>query len=78
METDQKTQLIISWIISLAMSVVCCSILFVVFANYLNDIKKSIATENMQLAQMALNEERLLSEIQVLRREIDAKSDKSK
>ena len=78
METDQKTQLIISWIISLAMSVVCCSILFVVFANYLNDIKKSISTENMQLAQMALNEERLLSEIQVLRREIDAKSDKSK
>jgi hypothetical protein len=73
MDQEQKTQLIISWIASLAISVVCCSILFVIFANYLSDIKKSIATENVQLAQMALYQEKLLSEIQVLRREIDAK-----
>jgi len=37
------------WIISLAISVVCCAILFVVFAGYLVDIKEGISTSKMRL-----------------------------
>ncbi len=39
-KTGQNT---LWWITSLAISVVCCAVLFVVFASYLFDIKESVA-----------------------------------
>lgn len=60
---EKNTQSISWWITSLAISVACCAVLFVIFAGYLGDIKKQIANENEQLAQVALHEEKLLAEI---------------
>ncbi|MDX2028675.1 MAG: hypothetical protein SFW62_08570 [Alphaproteobacteria bacterium] len=58
------------WITSLAISVTCCAILFVVFAGYLTDIKQNIATGNARLEQMAAHQDALLLEIQSLHRSL--------
>ena len=55
------------WITSLAISVTCCAVLFVIFAGYLADINKNIASENLRLEEMAQHEGQLLNEIQMLR-----------
>ncbi len=36
------------WISSLAISVVCCAVLFVIFASYLVDVKENMATTKMR------------------------------
>lgn len=56
------------WITSLAISITCCAILFVVFAGYLTDIKQNIASGNARIEQMAANQDALLLEIQALNR----------
>jgi hypothetical protein len=68
--TDTSKQSISWWITSLAISVTCCAVLFVIFAGYLSDIKKELSSENAQLEQMAVHEDRLLAEIQTLQRSV--------
>ncbi|HEU0118860.1 MAG TPA: hypothetical protein VFR09_09535, partial [Alphaproteobacteria bacterium] len=64
---SQSTQQTISlWITSLAVSITCCAVLFVVFAGYLTDIKKNLAEANTQLEQMSLHQDQLLIEIRSL------------
>ena len=66
---EQKTtKNLVSWITSLAISITCCAVLFVIFAGYLADINKSIAIENIRLEEMAEHESQLLAEIQYIRR----------
>ena len=55
-----------AWIAALAVSITCCSILFLVFADYLIQINKNIAVTNMRLATMEENETQLLREIVAL------------
>jgi len=76
MENEQpKSQQTVSWwITSLAISVACCAVLFVIFAGYLNDIKKQLASQNTQLEQMTEHQEKLLSEIQALHAAMTPKS----
>jgi hypothetical protein len=73
---DLKMQVVTSWIASLATSVVCCSVLFVVFAGYLTDIKKSIAAEDMRLVQIVLTQQKMLGEVQSMHRVLDSNSPK--
>ena len=56
-----------SWIISLAISVACCAVLFVVFAGYLSDIKKTLVATNEQLQQMAARDEALMAQLKLMR-----------
>lgn len=76
MDNDQpKTQQTVSWwITSLAISVACCAILFVIFANYLNDIKTQLAAQNTQLEQMSEHQDKLLNEIKSLHASMTVKT----
>jgi len=40
------------WITSLAISIVCCAILFVIFAGYLVDVKENLAVSRMRSDMM--------------------------
>jgi hypothetical protein len=55
-----------SWIVSLAISVLCCAVLFVVFAQYVVDIKRNIAAENQRLEIMTIQQDELLAQIKSL------------
>jgi hypothetical protein len=52
MPNDPRNQSTSWWIISLAMSVTCCAVLFVVFASYLVDLNKSFAILSVRLDMM--------------------------
>lgn len=56
------------WITSLAISVVCCAILFVVFAGYLFQVKEDVAVAKVRsdITESRINEMAL--EIQILNR----------
>ncbi len=63
---ENNQQSISWWITSLAISIACCAVLFVIFAGYLTSIKREISAENMQLEQMAVHQETLLVELRAL------------
>jgi len=61
----QQPQLVAQWITSLAISVICCAVLFVVFAGYIVDlhesvnlltIKNEVLAERLQLVQTELKD----------------------
>lgn len=62
------SQLIAQWITSLAISVICCAVLFVVFAGYIVDLqgKINLATVRLEVYQEKNNQ--LYSEITYVRR----------
>ncbi|MFY9287406.1 MAG: hypothetical protein WAO98_02765 [Alphaproteobacteria bacterium] len=68
--SSNQNQTVSMWITSLAISVTCCAILFVIFAGYLTDIKRNIDAGNQQIVQMAIYQQKLLTEIQNLQRTI--------
>lgn len=48
-EIPDTKQYLLWWITSIATSVVCCSILFVVFAGYLTRVKEDIITNRVRI-----------------------------
>lgn len=60
------------WITSLAISIACCAVLFVIFAGYLTEIKKSVSVGNMQLEEMMIQQTKLMVEIQRLHLALNA------
>lgn len=56
------------WISSLAISVVCCAILFVVFASYLVDVKEDLALTRMRFDMVDQRLSTLTSEMENLYR----------
>ncbi|HUY68424.1 MAG TPA: hypothetical protein VMV79_03895 [Alphaproteobacteria bacterium] len=60
------------WISSLAISVVCCAILFVVFASYLVDINKGMAvltaTTDVRLQALEDRQNQLSADLENMRR----------
>ncbi len=59
---------ITSWIVSLAVSVVFCAVWFVIFAQYVVDIKRNVALTNEKLEVMSERDEQLVSEIKAMHR----------
>lgn len=55
------------WITSLAISVTCCAIMFVIFAGYVADIRKEIAAQDARIEELGQQESMLLSEIDTMR-----------
>lgn len=71
MSMDQlsaKNQTILWWIASIASSVLCCAILFVLFATYLIDIKGAIKDNDERLNLIREREDRILAEIAMIRK----------
>jgi hypothetical protein len=65
-----SAQLVAQWITSLAISVICCAVLFVVFAGYLVDMHSSInlATVRLEVVQEKCNQ--MASEIAILKKNV--------
>lgn len=70
METSDlsKTPATQQWIISLATSVVCCAVLFVIFASFLLGVKENIALEKMHIDMQDQRISELKSDLDVVRR----------
>lgn len=68
MEMPQKNQNILWWIASIASSVLCCAILFVLFATYLIDIKGALRDNDERLNIIREREDRILAELEMIRR----------
>jgi len=70
MTTDlpTKVQVVLWWITSIAASVLCCSVLFVYFATHLVVIRSMVKDTNDNIAVMQAREERILSEIEMIRK----------
>lgn len=67
-ENNGNTQLVAQWITSIAISVVCCAVLFVVFAGYIVDLNTSIKLMTVRLEVSQENQVQLLTEIGSLRK----------
>jgi len=68
-EVSAKLQMMLWWIASIATSVLCCSLLFVLFANYLVDVKRSVMASEERIASIEERSERILLELQMLRKQ---------
>ncbi|MFA4994803.1 MAG: hypothetical protein WC521_05820 [Bdellovibrionales bacterium] len=70
MPTDlpTKVQVALWWITSIAASVLCCSVLFVLFATHLVDIRGMVKDTNDRISIIEAREERILAEIELIRK----------
>ena len=70
MSTDisSKIQNALWWITSIATAVVCCSIIFVLFASYFVDIRQDIKDGNIRIHSIEEREDRILAEIEMIRK----------
>jgi len=69
-EVSAKIQVAIWWITSIAVSVLCCSVLFVLFASYLVDVKAAVKDSQTRIATVEERETRILEEIELLRKHV--------
>ncbi|MGB9154000.1 MAG: hypothetical protein WCD70_13050 [Alphaproteobacteria bacterium] len=70
MSTDlsSKIQNALWWITSIATSVVCCSVIFVLFASYFVDVRQDIKEGNIRINAIEEREDKILSEIEIIRK----------
>jgi len=71
-----KTQNLTWWIASIATSVLCCSILFVLFGGYIVEVKNSLGEARESIRTIQENEDRILDELQMIRRGLLLKTNK--
>ncbi len=67
---NAKTQNILWWIASIATSVLCCSVLFILFAGYINDIKTSLELTGAQISVIRAREDKILAEIEMIHKKM--------
>ncbi len=67
-----KPQNVFWWIASIAVSVLCCAVLFILFASTLCDVKTSIKNNEDNIALIQQREDRILAEIEMLRKNTQA------
>jgi hypothetical protein len=65
---SRNVQALSWWISSLAISVVCCAILFVVFASYIVDLKSTYATTSLKVDMLEDREKEITLAIENLQR----------
>jgi len=68
MDLTTKVQIALWWISSIAASVFCCSILFVLFATHLVDIRGMVKDTNERISIIEAREERILNEVEIIRK----------
>ena len=69
-EVSAKVQIAIWWITSIAVSVLCCSVLFVLFAGYLVTVKQSVELTQSRVETIEKREITILEEIEMLRKHV--------
>lgn len=58
------------WIASIATAVLCCAVLFVLFASYIVDIKAAIVDTGERINLVQQRDDRILAEIEMLRKNL--------
>jgi hypothetical protein len=67
-DLSAKVQIALWWITSIAASVLCCSVLFVLFASHLVDIRGMVEDTNHRIGIIEAREDRILAEIEMIRK----------
>lgn len=67
MEPSKELPSVSQWIISLAVSVICCAVLFVIFAGYIFAINDKINSNSARLDAVLERTNLVLSELQKIR-----------
>lgn len=66
-EVSAKLQMMLWWIASIATSVVCCSLLFVLFASYLVGVRNSVMESEVRIALIEERSAQILAEVKMIR-----------
>ena len=74
MQPEERTgvQNTLWWITSIAIAVVCCSVLFILFASYLVELKADIKDDAMRINAVEEREDRILVEVEAINKRIGA------
>ena len=72
MEENAQTKNTLWWITSIAISVVCCSVLFILFASYLVEVKADLRDNMTRINIVEERENRILAEIEMMSRRANA------
>ena len=67
---DERDKITAQWITSLAISVVCCAALFLIFAGYIMDVHSKIIDTSIRLEVLQERQNHLVAELDALRRPI--------
>jgi hypothetical protein len=68
MELSTKVEIALWWITSIAISVLCCSVLFVLFASHLVDVRDMVRDTSARIDIITAREDRILAEIELIRK----------
>src|ERR1700679_2124398 len=66
-DSPAKLQNTLWWITSIAISVVCCSVLFILFASYLVELETDLKDNNLRINAVEEREDRILAELEMIR-----------
>lgn len=67
-ELSAKVQVALWWITSIAVSVLCCSIIFVLFASYFVDVKAAVKESSDRINIIEDREDTILLELDMIRK----------
>ena len=67
-DLSSKVQNVLWWITSIATSVVCCSVIFVLFASYFVDLRQDIKAGNLRINMIEQQEDKILAEVELIRK----------
>ena len=73
-ETQPKTPNLLSWITSIATSVLCCATLFVFFASYLVELRTTARDNNVRIDVIEQRENQILSELELIRKHAEGQT----
>ncbi len=68
MELTTKVEIALWWITSIAVSVLCCSVLFVLFASHLVDVREMVQDASVRIDLISAREDRILAELELIRK----------
>jgi hypothetical protein len=67
-DLSAKVQATLWWITSIAASVLCCSVLFLFFANHIVGIREMVQDTNHRIGIIEAREDRILAELELIRK----------
>ncbi len=66
--TDEQQKVVSQWIVSLAVSVVCCATLFIVFAIYIMNLSDKTTLVGLRLEIIQQRQQQIVTDIDYIRR----------
>jgi hypothetical protein len=68
LEEEQRTSQLTHWVISLAISIICCACLFVALAFYITDQHITLSTVSLRMDLLQQRQDRMTAEMEFVRR----------